>query len=140
MNPFRSLRDYEIFVYTLPERHASIVTSTLVVARQGARIATVTGEVIFASGHHLLVKERLTTGVGGVMLRAYGYESWLGSEKLYWYDSQPHPNDATLASTHPHHKHIPPDIKHHRITAPGLSFERPNLPFLIEEIERVVLG
>jgi hypothetical protein len=44
------------------------------------------------------------------------------------------PNDPTLASTHPHHKHIPPDIKHHRIPAPGLSFTQPNLPFLIEEI------
>lgn len=40
----------------------------------------------------------------------------------------------SLASTHPHHKHIPPDIKHHRIPAPNLSFTIPNLPFLIEEI------
>ena len=37
--------------------------------------------------------------------------------------------------THPHHKHLPPDIKHHRIPAPGLSFTAPNLSFLIEEIE-----
>jgi hypothetical protein len=44
-----------------------------------------------------------------------------------------------LASAHPHHKHVPPDIKRHRIPAPGLSFTRPNLPFLIEEIEREVL-
>ncbi len=41
--------------------------------------------------------------------------------------------------THPHHKHILPDIKHHRIPAPDLSFTRPNLPFLIQEIERQVL-
>ena len=54
------------------------------------------------------------------------------------YDPQPHPNDPTLASTAPHHKHVPPDIKHHRIPAPGLSFDRPNLPLLIEEIERAV--
>jgi len=40
----------------------------------------------------------------------------------------------TLASTHPHHKHIPPDLKHHRIPAAGLSFTQPNLPFLIQEI------
>jgi hypothetical protein len=32
-----------------------------------------------------------------------------------------------------------PDIKHHRIPAPELSFTRPNLPFLIGEIERQVL-
>lgn len=28
-------------------------------------------------------------------------------EKLYWYDSQPHPNDPILQNTHPHHKHVP---------------------------------
>ena len=56
-----------------------------------------------------------------------------------WYDSFPHPNDPSLASTDPHHKHVPPNIKHHRVPAPDLSFTRPNLPFLIEEIERQVL-
>jgi len=30
---------------------------------------------------------------------------------------------------HPHHKHISPDLKHHRIPAPNLSFAQPNLPF-----------
>jgi hypothetical protein len=34
-----------------------------------------------------------------------------------------------------HHKHIPPNIKRNRIPAPDLSFESPNLPFLIGEIE-----
>lgn len=56
-------------------------------------------------------------------------------EHFYWYDPQPHPDDPTLAANHPHHKHVPPDIKHNRIPAPGLSFEQPNLPFLIREIE-----
>jgi len=59
---------------------------------------------------------------------------------LYWYDSWPHPHDASLASTHPHHKHVPPDIKRNRIPAPGLSFSRANLPLLIEEIEGELLG
>jgi len=54
--------------------------------------------------------------------------------------STPHPNDPALASTDPHHKHIPPDIKHHRVVAPDLSFARPNFSFLIEEIEREILG
>jgi len=40
---------------------------------------------------------------------------------------------------HPHHKHISPDLKHNRIPAPGISFKQPNLPTLIEEIEREVL-
>lgn len=59
-------------------------------------------------------------------------------EKLYWYDSQAHPDDSTLASTHPHHKHIPPDIKHHRVPAPGLSFMAPNLLQMIREVETLI--
>jgi len=50
----------------------------------------------------------------------------------------PHPNVPELQSTHPHHKHIPPDIKHHRIPAPGLSFAEPNLPKLIDEVEAMI--
>jgi hypothetical protein len=50
---------------------------------------------------------------------------------------QPHPSDPTLASTDPHHKHVPPDIKRHRIPAPALSFTSPNLPVLIDEVERL---
>jgi hypothetical protein len=69
----------------------------------------------------------------------YGHVVHQGGEKLYYYDSQPHPNYPSLASTHPHHKHIPPDIKPHRIPAPGLSFERSNLEFVIREIEATLL-
>ena len=65
MNPYQSLRDYEEFIYTLPQQFRSI-------------------------------------------------------------------------SSHPHHKHVPPDIKHHRIPAPELSFTKPNLPFLIQEIEQLL--
>ena len=54
------------------------------------------------------------------------------------YHAQSHPDDPTLQSTHPHHKHIPPDIKHHRVPAPELSFARANLPVLIQEIERLL--
>ena len=38
----------------------------------------------------------------------------------------------------PHHKHIPPDPKHNRIPAPGMSFTQPNLPALIQEIEVLI--
>jgi len=34
---------------------------------------------------------------------------------------------------------IPPNIRHHRVPAPDLSFTRPNLPFLIAEVERSLL-
>lgn len=39
---------------------------------------------------------------------------------------------------HPHHKHIDPDIKHHRIPAPNMSFTQPNLAALIQEIEKLI--
>lgn len=42
-------------------------------------------------------------------------------------------------STLPHHKHIPPDIKH-RVPAPNLSFTEPNPPALIKEIEATLTG
>ena len=43
-----------------------------------------------------------------------------------------------LSSTHPHHNHIPPDLKRNRIAAPNMSFLRPNLPALIHEIEGLI--
>ncbi len=85
------------------------------------------------------VYEHLTWDSGSLTIEGYSYEVWSGNQKLYWYDSQPHPNDPSLAGTHPHHKHIPPDIKHHRIPAPGLSLTQPNLPFLIQEVEKTLL-
>ena len=139
MNPFQSLRDYERFVYTLQQSFPQIIRSTLVIARRGRLFAELSGEIILASGHRLVVYERLTWDTGPLSLEGYSYEVWHGSEKLYWYDSQPHPDDPTLASTAPHHKHVPPDIKHHRIPAPGLSFTPPNLTFLIREIETALL-
>jgi hypothetical protein len=139
MNPFQSLREYETFVYTLQQQFPQVLHSTLVVARRGRLFAEVTGDVAFSGGHRLVVYERLTWDAGPVTIEGYSYEVWRGSEQLYWYDSQPHPGDPTLASTDPHHKHVPPDIKHHRIPAPDLSFASPNLSFLIHEIEAALL-
>ncbi len=140
MNPFLSLHDYEEFVYTLLQRHSSILSSTLVVAQRGAKLATVLGEVVLREGYRLTIAELVTFDKGPLTLERYGYEVWRGNEKLYWYDSQPHPGNPALSSTHPHHKHVPPDIKHNRIPAPGLSLSKPNLPFLVEEIERDLIG
>jgi hypothetical protein len=138
VNPFRSRRSYEDFIYTLPQRFPAIVRTTLVVAQRGARMATLAGEITFQHDYRLVVKERLSFDAEELVIERYGYEVWRGSQQLYWYDSQPHPHDATLAATHPHHKHIPPDIKHHRVLAPGLAFTEPNLPFLIREIEALI--
>jgi len=134
MNPFQSLSDYETYIYQLTSQFAVIQRSTLVLIRRGATVAVLSGELNFDRGIRLNIRERLTFERSPGTIREYGYEVWQNDKLLYWYDSQPHPGDASLASTHPHHKHIPPDIKHHRIPAMGLSFEQPNLPFLVQEI------
>lgn len=111
MNPLTSLPEYELFVYQLQQKYPIIQRSTLVVIRRGASVATVTGEVEFTQGFRLIVRELLTFTQTSGNIRSYGYEVWRGGKQLYWYDSQPHPHAPSLASTHPHHKHVHPDIK-----------------------------
>lgn len=137
MNPFRSFRDYETFVYTLQHRFPAVKSSSLVVVRRGKRVAMLQGELGFAQGYRLVIRERLSCDADTVMIASYGYEIWHHAVKEAWYDSQPHPDESTLLRTHPHHKHVPPNIKHNRVTAPQLSFIRPNLPELIQELEHL---
>ena len=137
-NPLRTPEDYELFLYTFAERFSSVQSSSVIFVRKGATLARVAGEVIFKNGYRLSIRERILFQRLPAIIDWYGYEVWKGDEKLYWYDSQPHPNDPDLASTHPHHKHIPPDIKHNRVPAPNISFIRPNLPALIQEIEELI--
>jgi hypothetical protein len=134
VNPLQSLSEYEHFVYTLSQHFASIRSSALTVIRRGSTIALLTGTVELVGGYRLVAREKLSFADGPGVIVGYGYEVWRGEQLLYWYDSQPHPDDPALSETHPHHKHVPPEIKHHRIPAPGLSSDQPNLPFLIQEI------
>lgn len=135
MKSFQSLRHYERYIYSLGDQFPRILRSTLVVAQRGRYFAELTGEVHFPEGYRLNVYERLSWEIRQLTIEGYSYEVWCESEQLYWYDSQPHPNDPELLSSDPHHKHIPPDIKHHRVPAPGLNFSEPNLPFLLREME-----
>lgn len=138
MNPFQSIRDYEEYVYTLKQHFPSIQRSTLVVVQRGRRVAVLRGELTFARGYRITIGERLSFDADSVEIEFYGYELWHEAERFAWYDAQPHPNDPTLASTHSHHKHIPSNIKRNRISAPNMSFIRPNLPALIREIEELI--
>ncbi len=137
MNPFQSLRDYEEFVYTLQQSFPLIKSSSLVVVQRGKRVAILQGELSFAYGYRIVIRERLSYD-DAVVIEDYGYELWHNVEKIAWYDSQPHPNDTSLASSHPHHKHIPPNIKRNRIPAPQMSFTQPNLLALIQEIDDLI--
>ncbi len=132
-----SLQVYSHFVYTLPDQYASIHHSTLVLAPFGSSVASLAGEIHFAQDIVLRVVEELD--LLAQRIDYYSYSVSRKGERLYWYDPQPHPHIASLQSTHPHHKHVSPDMKHNRIPAPGISFTEPNLPFLIREIEQTLL-
>jgi len=125
-NPLRTPDDYELFVYTIHGQYPKIAHSTVAFIRIGMTLARLIGEIEFEAGYRLVIRERLVYTRLPAVIYWYGYEVWKGEERLYWYDSQPHPEDIALQSTNPHHKHIPPDIKHHRIPAPGMSFIAPN--------------
>jgi len=131
-----SLEEYQTFIYTLAASFPPVKSSTLVIRWVDEDTRWVTGEVFFACNIRLHVSEVVNFRRRAIV--RYGYEIYRGDERLYWYDSQPHPDDPSLASTYPHHKHILPDIKHHRLPAPELSFSHPNIPFLIREIKELL--
>lgn len=131
-NPLKSVRNYSRFLAEVIDQPA-VNRSTVAVWSDSPYTGIAEGEVFFANGLRLRMREEMDFDVG--LIISYGYEVYRGEERLYWYDDFPHPKDLTLASTLPHHKHIPPDIKHHRIPAPNMSFTRPNLSALIQEIE-----
>ncbi len=132
-----SIESYSQAIYALLDTAAAVREHTIRIYPRGASVGVMEGDVEFDQNVVLRVYERLDFVRQRIM--AYSYEVWQSQQQLYWYDHTPHPDDLALASTHPHHKHMPPDIKHHRVPAPGLSFNHPNLPFLIEEIERTLL-
>jgi len=123
---------YEHYIYSIAENYPEINFSKLIVKRMGPHFAFVEGDIYFNEEYRLKVFEAVDFDLGRI--ESYGYEIFKEDKKVYWYDSHPPPNDPSLAKTHPHHKHISPDIKHHRIPTEDIKFDRPNLNFLIEEI------
>jgi hypothetical protein len=123
--------EYENLLYTLPSRYPQITTSTLRLYANSATTAFVRGAVQFQNGLELRVFEYLDLTDGELL--DYSYEVYRGEDKIRWYDPQPHPEDASLKPTFPHHYHQEPDIKRHRLPARGISFAAPNLPTLIAD-------
>jgi hypothetical protein len=125
--------NYESFIYQLTHLYPSIKHSTITLYQIDKWTAVVKGELLFDKNITLRVREIID--FNQEVIQAYSYEVYRNDDKLYWYDSVPHPFIPEISITQPHHKHVPPDIKHHRIPAMELSFEKPNIPFLISEIE-----
>jgi hypothetical protein len=131
-HPLTSLAEYSRFVAELLSR-PSVSRSTVAVWSDSPYTGIAEGEVFLSNGVRLRIREELDFDAR--LITAYGYEAYRGEDRLFWYDDFPHPNDPALASTFPHHKHVPPDIRHHRIPAPAMSFTRPNLSAVLEEAE-----
>ena len=132
----RSAKAYEEFLFALPDSFPSIEFSTLTLIRTSADTARIEGDLNFA--RETVLRVRQFVDFRERVIRQYSYELYQRGEKVWWYDPWPHLSSKSLASTHPHHKHIGPDIKHHCVVALGPSFERPNLPILIQEIEKML--
>jgi hypothetical protein len=130
-----SLAHYSRFLAELLNR-PTVKRSTVAIWSDSPYTGVAEGEVFFSNNIRLRLREELD--FYAALITSYGYEVYRGSQRLYWYDDFPHPNDPNLASTFPHHKHVPPDIKHNRISAPEISFSRPNLPIIIREIEELL--
>jgi len=122
---------YEHLLYTLPQQYSEVVSSSLHFFTASAAVGLVKGSVQFRNGLELRVYEMIDLSDGEIL--TYSYDVLQGEKLVRWYDPQPHPNDPNLASTFPHHLHTPPDIKHNRLPAPGITFAVPNLTTLIED-------
>ncbi len=127
---FPGKAQYERFLYRIADDFVAVRRSTLHFFTTSPHAGLVRGSVWFETGLELRVVEVIDFAAGELL--DYSYTVYRGSEKILWYD--PHPHDATLVSTFPHHRHEPPDIKHNRRPAPGIAFDSPNLPRLINEI------
>ena len=133
--PLHSLTAYSQLVAECLDR-PTVQRSTVTVWSASPYTGVAEGEVLFPHGLRLRVREEIDFDAG--LITSYGYEAYRGDERLFWYDDFPHPHDSALASTLPHHKHIPPDIKRHRVPAPDIRFTSPNLSLLVSEIEAIL--
>ncbi len=134
-NPLNSLAAYSQFVSELLTRPV-VERSTVSVWSASPYSGIAEGEVWFRYGFRLRMREEIDFDES--LIAAYGYEVYQDQEKIYWYDDFPHPHDPSLASTHPHHKHVPPNIKRNRVPAPNMSFVEPDLSNVLAEIEALI--
>ena len=133
--PLDDIASYSAWIYSLAERHPAITGSTLALALIGATLAKLEGRIECEGGVHVEVWELVDFAARRI--RTYSYEVYRHGEKTGWYDPWPHPEIAELAATFPHHKHVPPDLRHHRVPAPGIGFAAPNLDVVLEDLQRL---
>ena len=132
MDNLKNSESYGSFLYSLEDKFPVIKKSQINFFSIEVNVFLAKGSIKFTSMIKLSFKEVINFSKQKII--RYAYEVYEDNELKYFYDPQTHPENQKLASTFPHHKHIPPNIKRNRQPAPGLSFDKPNLPFLIQEI------
>jgi|ERR1051325_3583101 hypothetical protein len=132
--PLDDIANYSLFVYALRERHPFVINSSLALAPIGATLAKLEGRIECESGIHLEVWELVDFATHRI--RTYSYEIYRAGEKICWYDAWEHPEIPALATTFPHHKHVPPNLRDHRVPALGIGFDSPNLDVVLGDIRR----
>jgi hypothetical protein len=93
-NPLKSLAEYSHFITETLDR-PGVQRSTVVVWSDSPYTGTAEGEVFFAGGVRLRMREELDFNAG--LITSYGYEVYQGEVRMYWYDDFPHPNSSSLA-------------------------------------------
>ncbi len=132
--PLDDIASYSALVYGLAQRHLFVINSTLALAPIGATLAKLEGRIECMDHIHLEVWELID--FAAKRIRSYSYEVYRNDEKICWYDSWAHPEIPGLASTFPHHKHLPPNLRENRVPAPGVSFDSPNLDVVLEDVRQ----
>lgn len=131
MMPAFARAGYEQYLYALRETTPEIQASSLRLFTIGRNVGICKGSLWFINGIELRLQEVIDLIDGEIL--DYSYTLFFNGERIRWYDPQPHPENEGLRVTYPHHRHEPPDIKHNRRPAPGISFQAPNLPTLIQD-------
>lgn len=129
--PFPTRAEYERLLYGVAQDYPVVERSTLRLYSTSALTAIVEGSVFLNNDVEVRVVEVLDFKRGRI--QRYSYTVYRGGEKIRWYDPEPHAEVPELTATFPHHRHEPPDIKHNRRPAPGISFSEPNLDILIAD-------
>ena len=132
MYSFENSLEYGSYLYSLKDKFPEISKSQINFYSIEPDLFLAKGVIEFHAEIKLTFHEVINFSKQRIV--RYAYEVYQKSELLYFYDPQEHPEDSTLASTFPHHKHIHPNIKRNRQPAPDISFDDPNLLFLIQEI------
>jgi len=124
--------EYSHYLYSLRDIYPEIIAAQIGFFSIGRDNFITSGLIEFTSDIKLVFRESIDFSVHKII--KYVYEICRDNQLICFYDPQPHPNDLILASTFPHHKHVLPNIKRNRQPATGITFDKPNLPFLIMEI------